>query len=92
MFAKRLDEFIIRSYKNYAEFAKAIGVDRSTIWHYINGLTKPPLSRMEDFYKAGVNINWLITGEGSMFSDCENGLRLHEAYVEKTLIKNQELQ
>jgi transcriptional regulator with XRE-family HTH domain len=91
-FAEKLDNFIKINYKNYAQFAKFSGIDSSRLNSYLKGRSHPKLNKLEDFYYAGVNPNWLITGQGSMFSDSEKGLQLHEAYIEKTLIKNQELQ
>lgn len=89
-FSERLELFLKTNYKNYADFAKTVGLDRSQITAYVKGRTKPLLKKMEEFYEAGVDPNWLITGKGNMFSDSEKGLKLHEAYIEKQLISNQE--
>lgn len=54
-------------YKHTSEFIEAIGVKKSTIYAILNGSTKDPGSRiLEKCYYAGINLNWLITGEEEM--------------------------
>ncbi|MFQ5628593.1 MAG: hypothetical protein ACE5I1_07520, partial [bacterium] len=54
-------------YKHTSEFIEDIGVKKSTIYAILNGSTKDPGSRiLEKCYYAGINLNWLITGEEEM--------------------------
>jgi len=47
-------------------FADFIGVSKSTIHNFLNG-TKPSWDFLLKLAEKGVNINWLLTGEGKPY-------------------------
>ncbi|MDD2934786.1 MAG: helix-turn-helix transcriptional regulator [Methylotenera sp.] len=47
-------------------FASKCGIAYSTYQKYEMELSKPGSDAMEGFVKAGINVNWLLTGEGEM--------------------------
>lgn len=59
---------------NVTRFADKLKMKQSTIYNYIKGRTPnaETLFRIKKIF--GVNLNWLITGEGEMFSDNRGGL------------------
>ena len=62
---------ILRKYLGFkvSDFAEKLGIQYRTYQSYERGERKPPLELLEQLvYKYGVNMNWLLTGEGEMFS------------------------
>lgn len=51
---------------NQADFAKRLGVGTRTYQEYEYGNTELKLSVLAKLKELGININWLIDGEGSM--------------------------
>jgi len=51
-------------------FAEALGVPKTTLGNYERGDRDPDLLLLSEYRdRFGVNINWLVTGEGEMFDD-----------------------
>ncbi len=48
------------------EFAKMTGVSRTSVNMYINNKKVPSFTFIENLYKIGYNINWLLSGDGFM--------------------------
>lgn len=49
---------------------KALGVSGVTAWGYLNGSKKPRVNRATDICGIlGVNIQWLMMGQGTMLPD-----------------------
>ncbi len=54
-------------YKKISDFISATGMTKSTAYAVLNDHTKEPGSGfLKKCYYAGINLNWLITGEGEM--------------------------
>ena len=51
------------------DFAEQAGIAYRTIQGYIGGEREPNAEGMSGIAKAGVNLNWLVSGEGEMFQD-----------------------
>lgn len=52
------------------EFAQRVGLSKQTLSNYILGNTEPSQSKMAEWVKTfRINANWLLTGEGEIFSD-----------------------
>ncbi len=51
--------------KNY-QFAEKFGISKASLNRYKSGERLPEPQLLLDLCKAGVNINWLLTGEGTM--------------------------
>ncbi|WP_254493945.1 helix-turn-helix domain-containing protein [Bartonella sp. B1099] len=69
--AKRLREVrLALGFLERKKFADHLTVPESTMSNYETGLREPP-SSMLVIYKniCGIDVNWLLTGEGEMFSD-----------------------
>jgi len=55
-------------YKSALDFSKQNRIKASTLYAIINGAIKKPSSNLLGiFQKAGVNVSWILTGEGEMF-------------------------
>jgi putative uncharacterized protein (fragment) len=49
------------------DFAEQSGIAYRTMQGYIGGEREPNAEGMSGIAKAGVNLNWLVSGEGEMF-------------------------
>lgn len=52
---------------NVTAFAKKIGVSQATLHNYMKGRTPSTESLYNICNKCGVNLNWLVTGQGSQY-------------------------
>jgi transcriptional regulator with XRE-family HTH domain len=50
-------------------FARLIGVSQATVSLWEAGKTMPTRTRLKAFERSGVNIDWLLTGDGEMFNE-----------------------
>jgi transcriptional regulator with XRE-family HTH domain len=65
---KRFKEFRIDKKKAQHVLASELKVHQSTITNIEHGTTFPKINYLQYFYeKYGLNINWLVTGEGEMY-------------------------
>jgi transcriptional regulator with XRE-family HTH domain len=53
----------------------ALVIQQSTLYRYMKGENSPGAEFLIRLAENGCNINWLLTGEGDMFSDSEVGRR-----------------
>lgn len=70
---ERLRELINHLEISVAKFSKEIGVPQPTITSYLNDSREPGISfllKIKNRYK-NVNLNWIITGEGTMEKDSD---------------------
>ena len=51
------------------DFAEQAGIAYRTMQGYIGGEREPNAEGMTGIAKAGVNLNWLVSGEGEMFTN-----------------------
>lgn len=66
----RIEQIIKHKNLTSVKFAEAIGVQASSISHVVSGRSKPSfefLEKIKNRYPE-LNMNWLISGEGEMFS------------------------
>lgn len=65
----RLKELIQALEMSQVEFAKNLGIAKSTVSDVINGRLKdlPNPVQLKLYREYNVNLNWLLTGEGEMF-------------------------
>ena len=49
------------------DFAEQTGIAYRTLQGYVGGEREPNAEGMTSIAKAGVNLNWLVSGEGEMF-------------------------
>ncbi|PKL77928.1 MAG: hypothetical protein CVV25_13175 [Ignavibacteriae bacterium HGW-Ignavibacteriae-4] len=62
----RIKQIVETDYKSQSSLAKELGVSRVTIGSYVNNESKPNTEILEKFYDLGYNINWLISGKGTI--------------------------
>jgi hypothetical protein len=61
-------------------FTGAIEMAPTAIYKYLNGQRQPGADLLIRMARLGINIHWLITGEGSMFAPNKAGALLDEKY------------
>jgi transcriptional regulator with XRE-family HTH domain len=65
---KRFKEFRVAKKKPQHVLASELKVHQSTITNIEHGTTFPKINYLQYFYERyGLNINWLVTGEGDMY-------------------------
>ncbi|MFH1051432.1 MAG: hypothetical protein V1779_10955 [bacterium] len=69
----RLKIFIDCFYKNNKQFSEQSDIYYSSLCKYLKGNISPTEDSLLKFYKAGINVCWLLSGEGSMFASNEKG-------------------
>ena len=65
-FESRLKQIIHNFYKSQVELAKDLKVSKVAISEYLNAKRKPNYNMLKKFYDLGYNINWLISGKGTL--------------------------
>ena len=66
------------------DFAEQTGIAYRTLQGYVGGEREPNAEGMTSIAKAGVNLNWLVSGEGEMFlSDVKINLTTKEEILIK---------
>lgn len=68
---ERLLKFLSRQQLTSKQFADLIGVQPSSVSHILSGRNKPSFDFMEKIalYYPSISLEWLITGNGSMFRE-----------------------
>lgn len=64
---ERLKEYLFFSKKNASQLADEIGVTQSAFSKTLKGKVLPSSKVLIPLSNMGLNINWLLTGEGDMF-------------------------
>lgn len=82
--AERLKEARAALRLKQEELAAQSGVSYSAYQKYEIGRSAPGADALEGFVRAGINANWLLTGEGSMLLTGEE-LRLNRGAVSAIL-------
>lgn len=65
--SKRLRQVCEAKNWRITDFAEQAGIAYRTMQGYIGGEREPNAEGMSGIAKAGVNLNWLVSGEGEMF-------------------------
>lgn len=76
----RLKEFRRIVFPSNSAMARALGMSPSNLQKYLSGEMNPGNTVLDKLYRLGLNINWLLTGEGSMFADTYRGFQLTKQY------------
>lgn len=68
---KRLEQFLKAENISQSQFADSIGVARASVSHILAGRNKPGFDFIQSMARQypAINLDWLITGKGKMFSD-----------------------
>lgn len=64
---KRISE--IRGKESRELFAKKLNTHFNTIGNYERGARKPDIDILFKLHEIGVNLNWLLSGDGEMYRD-----------------------
>ncbi|MCU9999183.1 helix-turn-helix transcriptional regulator [[Pasteurella] aerogenes] len=69
---------LVCEHKNWKikDFAELTGLPYRTMQGYIGGEREPNAEGMTAIAKVGVNLNWLVSGEGNMFNGTEQRTNL----------------
>ncbi len=75
-------------YRKISDFIKYADVNKSSVYAILNGQTRDPgAGILLKFYYAGINLNWLISGEGNILregfgpaAEDEAGIRIPKVY------------
>ena len=62
--------------------AEQMGITKSQLSNYTCGKILPSTDKLEKFQFLGVSFNWLINGEGSIFSLEENGIAIRKQFLD----------
>lgn len=67
---RQIEQLLVEHKLTSAQFADIIGVQRSSISHIISGRNKPSYDFIQKILLKypDINANWLITGNGDMFT------------------------
>ena len=68
------------------DFAEQTGIAYRTLQGYVGGEREPNAEGMTAIAKAGVNLNWLVSGEGEMFQTATQEIAMSEQ--EEKLLNN----
>ena len=68
------------------DFAEQTGIAYRTLQGYVGGEREPNAEGMIAIAKAGVNLNWLVSGEGEMFQIATQEIAMSEQ--EEKLLNN----
>lgn len=68
------------------DFAEQTGIAYRTLQGYVGGEREPNAEGMTAIAKAGVNLNWLVSGEGEMFQIATQEIAMSEQ--EEKLLNN----
>jgi transcriptional regulator with XRE-family HTH domain len=64
-----------------------VGVDQGRVSQWENGKSMPNSNALTEMAKLGININWLLTGQGNLMvetlSDAEKGGIFSEALIQE---------
>ena len=66
MFAKRLEQVRVHLGYSPTEMANMLGVSLRTLQNYVDQRTSPTAETLQKIFSEGVDVNWLISGEGQM--------------------------
>lgn len=79
-FGERIRIFAKKCYGSQKNFAEHINFDYSYLNRIALGKNTPGADILQKFYEAGMSINWLLSGKGSMFADNSVGKQLMESF------------
>lgn len=85
---ERLREFSLTKFDKLTDFAASLDLNLQQLSAYVRGLNMPGKEILTKLSDEGCNINWLLTGEGSMLRGSEPGTRAGKT---QTSLKSQTL-
>lgn len=77
-----------QQFSNYSQLAKLLDMTPGTLFRYSKDERKPGADILLRFYNLGCNINWLLSGEGTMLRDGVYTVTTQEEMIEEVNIIN----
>jgi len=77
---QRIEKFTRECYHTQTYFAECIGITISSLNRYIKGKYTPKFDMLLKFFDAGMSIDWLLNGSGSMYANNEKGREFKKKY------------
>ncbi len=74
----RIKKYISEAYKTQTNFAQSTGVRVAVINRYVNDKALPGADVLIKFKKAGMSIDWLLDGSGTMYANNAVGQQLRK--------------
>ena len=71
----RLREFAKSRFKTLTAFGEAVGLAPSRVSDYVNDRNSPNPEQLQRFAEVGLNIHWLLTGDGDMDAPKPTGMQ-----------------
>ena len=83
IFSHRIKQ--VRSQLNLSQkdFAEKIGVDQARVSRWEKEKSLPSSSSLIEIARLGVNINWLLTGEGEMMLEIQSSPKSKKIFSEE---------
>lgn len=78
--------FIKRCNISQLDFAEIADINYFALSRYISGKNTPSTDSLIKFYNAGMSIDWLLTGVGSMYSNSPKGRKLKIFHEENDVV------
>jgi len=82
LFNQRIRFYGLNVFGTMKRYADALQVSSQSLNNYVRDASpiKPGLEFISKLYDIGMNIHWMITGEGEMFADTEVGQKMKAVY------------
>lgn len=71
-FSERLQKAVSIKFNSQKEFAEIIGIIESNLSRYLSDGRQPNINILTKILYAGISLDWLLSGQGSMFVDICN--------------------
>lgn len=76
---------------NQRSFAERVGVDQGRVSQWENGKSLPSSSALTEMARLGININWLLTGDGNMMVETQSYKKEGEIFSEELIRKMEKI-
>lgn len=73
-------------FNTITDFAKYLGMKQASLYDYLNDNSKPGAELLIKISHLGINLEWLLTGEGGMLTE-----KAAREYIDKFQEMNQEI-
>jgi hypothetical protein len=81
--AIRLKNFIDTVYGGIPVYVRDFNFNESQVYRLCKGAAAPSTETLDRLAKTGINVHWLVCGEGTPFAPNEAGKAIEMAYKKK---------
>ena len=71
MFGKRLRLVAVKAFGSMKKLSEVSGINYTQISDYLSERRSPGFEALSAFANVGINVDWLLTGEGEMMRDTD---------------------